>query len=109
MTDKEKLEFLKDKVTKVCVNAHPSFEYKRKYVDGKIVHGEKIMHWYRHPDLFEMSNEAFENGVNWFYTKPKNPDNPYGEQIKADPEYKYKISSLNQEEYDMIFGEEEND
>ena len=111
MTDKEKLEFLKDKVKKVCVNAHPSFKYERKYVDGKIVPGEreKTVQWYRHPDLFEMSNEAFENGVDWFYTKPLNPDNPYGKQIKADPEYEYEISSLNQEEYDTIFGEEKYD
>ena len=31
MTDKEKLEFLKDKVKKVCVNAHPSFKYDILY------------------------------------------------------------------------------
>ena len=111
MTDKEKLEFLKDKVKKVCVNAHPSFRYEPKIIDDRPVPGqrEKVQQWYRHPDLMNMSEEAFENGEDWFYTKPKNPNNPYGKQIKADPEYEYEISSLNQEEYDMIFGEEKDD
>lgn len=61
--------------------------------------------WYRHPDLDEFSEEAFEKGQRFFYAKPANEKDPYGKQILCEPEYEYVLKRpLTKEEFDNLFG-----
>lgn len=58
---------------------------------------------YRHPDLDNMSKEAFDNGEKYFYCEPANPNNPYGKQIKCEPKYIYECCfELTPEEYEEL-------
>lgn len=58
---------------------------------------------YRHPDLDDMSIEAFDNGENYFYCEPANSKNPNGKQVKCEPKYVYECHiKLTEEEYEEL-------
>jgi hypothetical protein len=105
MTDKEKLDFLKQKLNRKSLNLYLSYHMTTND-NGKI---EKTLLWYRHPDLYKFAKEAFEKGQDYFCCEPKDPKNPYGHLHLVDTiRYNYNLT-INQEEYDIIFGEDNND
>lgn len=87
------LEELKKKFRKVCTNRLHSTK-----PDGS-------MQWYRHPDLYKFSKEAYEKGEVFFYTEPEDPERPNGNQKLCEPKYEYVLDEgLTEEEFVSLFG-----
>ena len=104
MTDKEKLDYLKQKMNQKVTNEYIAIRPSTDE-NGKIIH---TCQWYRHPDLYQFSKEAFLKDQQYFYAEPEDPTKPYGSQKLSEPKYKYSLS-MNQQEYDIIFGEDNYD
>lgn len=78
------------------VNAYQASEWRG---------GEKIVKWYRHPDLYAMAKEAFEKGEDCFYCVPANKDNPNGHLVSSGPVYRYELHlNFSEEEFENLFG-----
>ena len=76
---------------KVCTNRSPAVDFKN---------GKRVPFLYRRNDLTEFAKQAFEEGKNYIYTEPVNPNNPYGPQRICEPKYVYKLrDNLSEEQY----------
>lgn len=73
-----------DKFYKVCINSAPC-------------RGENGYLPYRHPELNKMSEQAYDKGESWFYYNDVD-----GHVMSADPEYRYKVDNLTEDEYQII-------
>ena len=77
---------------KVATNSHPARNIDR---DGPMR--------YRRDDLSQWAKEAFDRGEYLFYTKPVDPNNPYGKLELSEPEYEYQLKrGLTLEEMEYI-------
>ena len=60
---------------------------------------------YKRADLTKWSNEDFERGEEGFYTRPVDPNNPYGELELCEPNHKYHCDmDLDKELYEGWLG-----
>ena len=76
---------------KVCINRSPAVNFR----DGK-----KVPFLYRRDDLTEFAKQAFEEGKNFIYTEPVNPNKPYGPQRRCEPKYVYQLrNNLSEDQY----------
>lgn len=73
-----------DKFYKVCINFAPC-----RGINGYLP--------YRNPEVDEMSKQAYDKGEPCFYY-----NNVDGHAMRADPEYRYKVDNLTEDEYQMI-------
>lgn len=95
MTEVE--EYFLDKCIKKVTNRYNAINLWKSTEDNR------VRQWYRHPDLDDMSKEAFDNGEDYFYCDPKVPQFPHGRQIKSEPKYVYECHiKLTVEEYEEL-------
>ena len=60
---------------------------------------------YRRHDLYEWAKEAYAKGEPYFYCRPVNPEDPYGELELCEPEYRWFIKNndgLTEEEFKQL-------
>ena len=58
---------------------------------------------YRHPDIYNIAMKAEQEGREYFYCKPLDPENPFGKYIECEPIYVYKCDiKLSEEEYENL-------
>ena len=50
---------------------------------------------YRRSDFTNWAKEAFENGEEYFYCRPVDPNDPYGEYELCEPEYRWFLKDRN--------------
>lgn len=78
-----------------CVNAHHASKS-----------GKPML--YKRNDLYQWSKEAFENGKDYFFVEPVNPEKPNGELRLAEPRFEYKLKrNLTKEEFNAVFGSDQ--
>lgn len=65
---------------------HPAW-ISQKNKDGNLI---KRPHPYRRLDLSNWAKDAFARSEDSFYTRPVNPDNPYGQLMLCEPTYYYQ-------------------
>ena len=95
MTDELKLKYLKSRFYKYCINRCPA-----KDVDGEF-------RFYKRPDLYQWSKDAYERGDDCFYVEPVDPDKPHGELRLSDPIYEYEFDgNISEDMYKMLFEDE---
>lgn len=67
---------------------HPAW-LSHKDKDGNMI---KRSHPYQRLDLSNWAKDAFDRGEDYFYTRPENPDNPYGKLMLCEPTYYYNVN-----------------
>ena len=94
---KENVETISDLqllFNRYCVNISRRFD--------AVKNGEPML--YRREDLTQWAKEAFERGEKYFYCKPVDEKNPYGQLVLCEPEYHYRLlRPLTEEEYNNDF------
>lgn len=56
--------------------------------------GLPVARLYKRDDLSQMAKKAFERGESYFYAKPVDENNPYGELILCEPSVQYHCDML---------------
>lgn len=74
----------------VFEHAHPTWECP--IVDLKTGNREKRPQYYRRNDLNTWAEEARKEGKDFFYARPVNPNQPYGELELCEENYHYNIN-----------------
>ena len=79
-----------EKRNKEILERSPNSDYKEELVfkDGKWY--KKIPQQYRRGDLYQWAKETRARGEEYFYYRPVNPNDPYGELELCDPTYHYE-------------------
>ena len=96
-----KIEDLKEKFEKVCVNASSAYTVN---CDGR-----KKCVQYRRDDFAAWAKEAMERGEKYFYHEPVDPKDPYGKHRLCEPKYVYRMQSdLSVKEYKSLFEDQTN-
>lgn len=81
-------EYLIKHLKKTVVNKYPTTDTPYRY---------------RHPDIYNIAMDAHQEGREYFYCKPLDPEKPYGKYIECEPIYVYKCNiELSEEEYENL-------
>lgn len=92
---KEKVKTLDDLrqcFSMTCMNAHQASNNEKPML-------------YKRNDLYQWSKEAFENGKDYFFVEPVDPEKPNGELRLSEPRFEYKLKrNLTKEEFNSVFG-----
>lgn len=71
---------------KTCDNAYPVWDTSRSFDEGK---SNKQVMLYRRGDLSAWAKEFSKKGEDYFYARPVDPENPYGELELCEPHVFY--------------------
>ncbi len=92
------MDYLENIFEKCCINAHPV----RVMQSGAY---KNSLYTYKRPDFCAWAAEAYKRGEQFFFCRPVDPNDPYGEQELCDPEYRYFLkdkNGLSEEEYKQL-------
>lgn len=81
---------IQDNIKQITDYRHPAWEHFPEATDDS----KRRPQLYRRPDLNKWSKEARDRGEEFFYAKPVNPDEPYGELELCEESYHYEANLL---------------
>lgn len=96
MSESEKLNVVKYLFHRHAINWNSCVDKRMTEITGK-----RTVQWYRHPDLWELSKEAFEKGENGFFTKV----DENGRITLGEPIYVYSLpTGIPEKQFEELFG-----